>query len=60
MRWEAAPGGGDDLGEGTTTYFRVDFVLGDNFDLANDNPFCLVNQIHQGSKYVFQLPSLFC
>lgn len=49
MRWEAAPGGGDDLGEGKTTYFRVDFVLGDNFDLANNNPFCLVNQIHQAS-----------
>lgn len=50
MRWEAAPGAGDDLGEGQTAFFRVDFVLGDNFDIAQSNPFCLLNQIHQASK----------
>ncbi|KAK2612750.1 hypothetical protein QQS21_001201 [Conoideocrella luteorostrata] len=50
MRWEAAPGGSNELGEGRTTYFRVDFVLGDNFNIGQDNPFCLLNQIHQASN----------
>ncbi|OZM71747.1 hypothetical protein CFN78_18115 [Amycolatopsis antarctica] len=48
-RWEAAPGAGDDCGEGTELFFRVDFVLDPDFPVDQDNPFCIVNQIHQGS-----------
>jgi hypothetical protein len=49
-RWEAEPGAGTDCGEGDELYFRVDFVLDPDFPVGQDNPFCLVNQIHQGSN----------
>lgn len=47
-RWEAAPGAGDDCGEGLELFFRVDFALGDDFPVDQGNPFCLINQIHDG------------
>lgn len=50
MRWEAAPGAGDECGEGDELYFRVDFVLDPDFPIEQANSFCLVNQIHQGSN----------
>jgi hypothetical protein len=49
-RWEAAPGAGTDCGEGDELYFRVDFVLDPDFPVDQDNPFCLVNQIHHGGS----------
>ncbi|MET7637940.1 heparin lyase I family protein [Streptomyces sp. NPDC005438] len=48
-RYEARPGAAQDCGEGEDLYFRVDFVLPPDFPIDQDNPFCLVNQIHQGS-----------
>lgn len=50
MRWEAAPGAGDECGEGDELYFRVDFVLDPGFPIDQGNTFCLVNQIHQGAS----------
>jgi Polysaccharide lyase len=49
-RWEAAPGAGDDCGEGDELYFRVDFVLDPDFPVDQGNSFCLVNQIHHGGN----------
>lgn len=49
-RWEAAPGAGDGIGEGDVLFFRVDFVLDPNFPVDQGDPFCAVNQVHQGSS----------
>jgi hypothetical protein len=49
-RLEAEPGGGQNLKEGDELYFRLNFALGDDFPIHQTNPFCLINQIHQGSN----------
>ncbi|RAJ68830.1 polysaccharide lyase-like protein [Streptomyces sp. Amel2xB2] len=49
-RYEAAPGAGDDCGEGQELFFRVDFALDKDFPVDQENPFCLVNQIHHGGN----------
>lgn len=48
QRYEAAPGAGDDCGEGLELFFRVDFALDKDFPVDQENSFCLVNQIHHG------------
>lgn len=48
-RYEAAPGGGEECKEGEEYFFRVDFVLDPDFPVGQPNPFCVVNQVHQGS-----------
>lgn len=53
-RLEAEPGRGDGVGqnlqEGDEVYIRLNFALDANFPLHQTNPFCLINQIHQGSN----------